>query len=363
MENAAREQVMPVVSAVVVNFNGGDRVLNTLDALRAQTAQLEQVIVVDNGSVDGSVDKIRRLFPAVQILAMGVNRGPSAARNVGIRRADTELVLLVDSDVYLEPNCLAQMLQAYGTEGSAVVCPRIVLMPERELIQLDGADAHFVGTMILRHGYQRVDKIPAEVADVGGAASGCLLMHRNRVLEAGGFDELYFFYFEDHEFALRMRERGHRIVCEPRAVAFHDRGQGTPGLSFRGKEAYPARRAYLTMRHRLLTLFIHYRVRTLMILLPALVLYEFATLTVALSRGWATEWAAAWWWQLRNVQLILARRRTIQRARVLDDKQLLVGGALPLAPGFVQSRAVNLIVRCLSGVLSGYWTLARRLIG
>ncbi len=204
---------------------------------------------------------------------------------------------------------------------------------------------------------------PAERSRVPGCIGACYLIDRRRVLEEGGFNEDYFFYFEDLEFMLRLAARGHDFICEAGALVYHDRGEGTPGLSFRGAGAYPPRRAYLSMRNRWLTILSHYRTRTLLLLLPALVLYEMAVVVFALTRGWGSQWLKAWVWNLRNVRGIAQRRRVARGLRVRSDRELLVGGPLPLAPGLIQGRVPGAAVSILSSVLDGYWRTVRNLIG
>ena len=354
----------PAISAVVVSYNGGDRTLRTLAALRDQETPLAAVILVDNGSDDGTPARVREGFPEVQILAMGGNHGLPAARNVGLRHAATDLVLLLDHDVYAAPGCIARLAAHLdGADGSpAVVCPRIRLVPERDTVQADGTEAHFLGTMTLRNGYRPLAELPSAPAEVGGCLGACMLVRREAVLEAGGFDELFFFYLEDHEFSLRMRSRGHRIVCEPRAEIFHERAAGTPGLSFRGAGAYPPRRTYLTLRHRLVTILVHYRARTLVLLAPALAAAEVLSLRAALARGHGRPWREAWAWVLGQPGEILTRRRRVQRSRRVGDRALLAGGPLPLAHGSVRGRGTAAAVRWASTILDGYWRLVRRAI-
>jgi len=353
----------PSISAVVVNFNGGTRTLNCLDSLMRQTWSPLRVVVVDNGSEDDSPRQIKDRFHDVELLELGENRGLPAARNVGLSHVTSDLVLLLDNDILLEPDCLERLVAAWDETRPTVVCPRIRLIPERDIIQADGAAAHFVGTMILRHGNRPVAEVSAVRSEVGACIGACYLLDRKRVVDAGGFDEIYFFYFEDLEIALRLRALGHAFLCEPAAVVFHDRGEGTAGLSFRGTGTYPARRGYLSIRHRLLTILIHYRLRTILLLLPALAAYELASLVLALTKGWGAAWLKAWLWQVRNAGIIRRRRRIAQRARVRNDRDLLVGGPLPLTPGLTRSRLAGSAVAVLSTVLDAYWRLVRQLIG
>jgi len=152
------------VGAVVVNYNGADRVLRAIEALLAQTTPLEDIVVVDNQSTDGSPDQILETFPSVRLLALPSNVGLPAARNAGIRELGCEYVLLVDHDIYLEPDGVCRLLESFEAPDVAVVCPRTRLLPQRDIIQMEGAAPHFLGTLTLRHGYQPVDRIPIAIS-------------------------------------------------------------------------------------------------------------------------------------------------------------------------------------------------------
>jgi len=351
------------VSSVITNFNGGDCIINCIRALYRQEVPLEAIIVVDSGSTDGSPDRIRATFPDVQLVELSEDRGLPKARNIGLQLCKTDLILLLDDDVYVAEDCLRHMLEVYSQEKPAVICPRIILFPELEVVQTDGAEAHFLGTMALRHGYRPVKDVPAETTTVGGCIGACYFVHRERVLKAGGFDEAYFFYFEDLEFSIRLRAFGHKFICVPAAIVYHDRGSGTPGLSFRGQGKYPSRKAFLTLRNRLMTILIHYRVRTLAVLMPALAFYEFASLVLVLFRNWGAEWARAWLWQIFNIRAILKRRKWVQKMRKLNDRDLLVGGSPPLVPGLLNSRIAIAAFTTLSKLIDAYWYIAQNWLG
>jgi GT2 family glycosyltransferase len=217
--------------------------------------------------------------------------------------------------------------------------------------------------MILHHAYRPVKNSAQKSKDVGACIGGCMFLEREKILAAGGFDETYFFYFEDLEFSVRVRALGYTIFYEPSAIVFHDPRSGTPGLSFRGKGAYPPRRAYLNIRHRLLTVFIHYRIRTIIVLLPALMIYELAVLIVSLMGGWGAQWTKAWAWHFKNLARTKRRRALIQTSRLRNDRYLLEGGPLPLAPGFIRSQIAKTGAAALSIILDSYWRIARRRIG
>ena len=312
-ENGTSETLS--VGAVIVNFNGGERVLRAIEALHRQTYALAQIIVVDNNSTDDSPQRICQLYPTVRLMRLPSNTGLSAARNSGLNALQTALAFVVDHDIYANDTAIELMVAAYDKHETTVICPRIRLIPERGIVQMEGAAIHFLSLLILRHGYTAVESLANQGDYVDAFTGGCLLLHRQSVLDAGGFDELFFFYFEDLELALRLRLRGHRFWCEPRAEVFHEPGEGTPGLSYRRSQAYPRRRAYLTMRNRLLVILIHYRVQTILLLLPTFVLFELAALLMACHKRWPAEWFRAWYWQATNMRKILRRRRFAMRGR------------------------------------------------
>jgi GT2 family glycosyltransferase len=352
----------PAISVVTVNFNGGERTIRCIRALINQALALHKIIVVDNGSTDGSVDGIRSLFPQVEIIELGANKGISFARNIGLKHAETKVVLLIDYDLYVSEDSIIKMAQTYKKYQATAVCPRIVFFPECRNIQCDGAALHFIGTLMLRHAYQPVADTAEQVVPVRAIISACMLLDCEKVLNSGGFDETYFFYFEDLEFSYRLSALGHGIICDSRAVVYHDRGDGTPGLSFRGKGKYPDRRAYLIMRHRWLTILTHWRLRTMIVLIPALAIYEFACFVLVMQRGWIRQWHRALRWQIDNLASIRQKRRQIERDRAFADKDLLEGGPLPFSSGFVRSGMANFAVTAISQILNLYWRFARRWI-
>ncbi|WP_068111379.1 glycosyltransferase family 2 protein [Tropicimonas marinistellae] len=348
----------PTLSAVVINYNGGERLVACIRSIHDHGVGVEEIILVDNGSQDGSVELALSAYPTTKVVRLNDNPGPSAARNRGLEAAANPLVLLADSDTRLTPGAVAEMLGARAKTGAAVVCPRLIFAPGEDVVQCDGAAPHFIGTLILLNANTAPDTGQPPVP-VDGLISTFLLVDRAAALDAGGFNETFFFYFEDLEFGLRMRLRAHDIVSASRAVVVHDRGSGYSGLSFRGSGAYPQRRAYLSMRNRLLTIAICFRWRTMLVIAPALVLYEIATLALALHRGWLPQWAASWRWLLANRGHVAEMRQAVQSRRELPDRAILKGGPLPLTEGLVSNRVLKAMISALSAGLQLYWKVIR----
>lgn len=347
------------ISAVLINHNGGGTILRAIQSLLDQRQIWDQIIVVDNGSTDGSDQEIRRHYPRVQLVDLGENRGLPYARNAGLSKTQSDVVLFMDDDVYLTRGSLQRMLDAMWETGASVICPRIILHPENEVTQCDGATIHFIGTLALRHPFQKLADHPPQRALVTGFIGACLLFDAKLLRDFGGFDEDYFFYFEDLELSFRLTSLGYKIFCEENAAALHERGTGTENLSFRGQGAYPARRAFFNLRHRWLTILIHYQVKTLILLSPALILYESATFIESFRRGWLNVYFKAIFSLIQGWRSILKRRRYWISKRKVSDKDILDGGALPFSRGFVEPSKAKLI-QMLDSLLNSYWEMAKQ---
>lgn len=346
-------------SALFINHNSHGTILKSIQAVIEQDYPLEKIVVVDNASVDEDVQQIRRMFSNVEVIELRTNQGLSFARNVGLNAITSDMVLLVDDDVYLSDGALRLLVQAYHETNAVVVCPRIVLHPEGEFIQCDGASLHFSGMLALDHAYGSIQMHPPQRRFVRGFIGACLLVERRVLNELGNFDEDYFFYFEDMELSYRLFALGYKICCEERALALHDRGEGTANLSFRGSGLYPKRRAYFTLRNRWLTILIHYQIRTWIVLSPVLVLYELAAFLESMRRGWVIVYLKAFFSLTGEMASIWQRRARWMSKRKVTDRNILSGGDLPFSRGFLDQRALP-AADLLSNILNGYWNLFKK---
>lgn len=347
------------VTAIVINHNSGGRLANAVRALQKQSVAFNEIIVVDNASTDDSIE-IDAEVGAFRLISTGSNLGPAAARNVGLNTAEAELAFIVDADMLPMPDCAANLIMALDQYDAAMAVPRVVFVPETDVIQCDGAEPHFLGLLTLRNNGVSVEDASAAEQLVNAAPSGCLLVRRDCALKIGGFCEFYFFYFEDLEFSQRLTMSGENIAFTPAAVVGHDRGVGNPGLSYRGTGKYPKRRAYLTMRNRLLTIATLYSRRSIILLFPAFFMFEVLTLIGCIFRGWFVQWISAWWWLAKHHSQWRSHRAAVQLQRKRPDSAVLKAGKIPFAAGFFNSAWQQEIARAASVTMSGYWRLFRR---
>ena len=217
---------MPAVSVVIPNWNGHEWLPGCIAALRRQSKTAAEVIVVDNGSTDGSLSYLAVEHPEIRVIALDRNTGFAHAANRGIRDARHEFVALVNTDVVLARDWLLRMAEVLGhyPEAASVACKMLSLE--------DPTRVYDAGDVLRRDGvceqrgrFARDDGRWDSPGEVFGACAGAGMFRRDAVLEVRGFDERYFAYLEDVDLALRLRMAGWRCRYEP-VVARHA-GEGS----------------------------------------------------------------------------------------------------------------------------------------
>ena len=359
------------VSAVVCNYQGEAYLARCLDAIDALNGNaIDEVLVIDNASTDGSEALVRDKYPHVRWVQMGFNSGPAAARNRGMHEAKNRWVLAVDNDAALEPDGLRKLIEAAEARPDAIIVqPRSVFAAQPDHVHYDGGSLHYEGLIVLRNWYRPLaEAIAADhavdpashVRDVDCAVSVCLLMDAEHVLAIGGYDEAYFILFEDLDLSYRLRSSGRAILSVEDAIVHHD--AGTAGISFREGHHYPGPRVLFHSRNRWRFLLKNHGAFTLLVSAPGLLLYELAWFAFALRHGGLWPWLRGKGQFLRALPDTLRLRRDVQRQRAFGDAKLLVGGPLTLTPAVRQGGASKGLAGALNRGLELWWGLARRVL-
>lgn len=223
---------MGALTVVIPNWNGRRWLPGCLESIAGQSQPPQEVIVVDNGSTDGSVPFLAG--EPVTVVELPHNTGFAHAANVGIERASTEYVALVNTDVTLAPDWVARMTAALDADaGVASVACKMLSLEQPEFVYDAGDVLRRDGACDQRGRFGRDDGRWDEPGEVFGACAGAALYRRDAIRALAGFDERYFAYLEDVDLALRLRLAGWRCRYEP-VVALHagggSAGQLTGGL-------------------------------------------------------------------------------------------------------------------------------------
>jgi GT2 family glycosyltransferase len=211
------------VSVVLVNFNSGGLLDRSLSALAAQSESGGQVIVVDNGSTDGSTEGLEARYPGVEVVRQGENVGFAKANNRAVREfVRHPWVALLNADAFPERDWLLHLTRAATSHPGFCAFASKLLM-DHEPDRLDGAgDSYHTSGMAWREGHGQIEETGHdEPREVFSACAAAALIRKDAFLEVGGFDEAFFCYFEDVDLAFRLRLRGHRVLYVPQAVARH----------------------------------------------------------------------------------------------------------------------------------------------
>ncbi len=214
----------PAVWIVVPTYNHLPATRRALHSFAAMRGAADGIIVVDNGSQDGTVSSVQREFPDVELVANATNVGFAAAANIGLRQAlrkGADWVLVANNDVVADGEMLDRLLAASRGDVAAMG-PMIYYLHEGERIWSSG----FVRGRWLpepRRGRRgELDDHRQQEPMVVDYLLGCAMLIRRLALEhVGGFDERYFFYYEDLDFCARLARAGYRCLTVPQARLWH----------------------------------------------------------------------------------------------------------------------------------------------
>ena len=242
---------MSDVSIIIVSFNARADLERCLDSLHAAPpAAPHEILVVDNGSTDGSIDVARR-WPDVRVIEVGSNVGFARASNVGIRAGRGANLLLLNSDTVVPPAAIDRLLAELDRDRDvAVVGPRLVdatgraelsfgrmIGPLNELRQK--RLAHSAAVDVLTRHRQYPDWV----------SGACLLARRADAEGVGLLDERYFMYTEDVDFCAAIRARGRRVLFTPDVEVVHLRGRSAASAPAATRDAYRRSRLAFYQKH------------------------------------------------------------------------------------------------------------------
>jgi len=217
----------PRVFIIVLNWNGRDDTLECLGSLQALAYPDYTVLVVDNGSTDGSEDAIRASFPSVRIIQTGKNLGYAGGNNVGIRFAldhGADYVWLLNNDTTVDPQALTPLVETAGSDPAiAFVGSKIYFHDHPDLIWCVGGSIDLAAGGRTDHpGMSQRDTGQFDTITDVGYVSGCSLLASSAAIAViGPLPEEYFLYCEETDWNLAAQRKGFRTVLAPASRVWH----------------------------------------------------------------------------------------------------------------------------------------------
>jgi len=214
----------PSISIIIVNYNTGDLLVRCMDSIRAQADQACRVIVVDNASIDDSVERMRARYSEAHLIANKRNLGFAAANNQAIGKTRDNLLFFLNPDTELQPGCLKAIREF-------MVSHPVVGLAGPAIINDDGSPHSSVEYSYPGARYQPglFEKLPGDIAWILGAA---LVARREVITEIQGFDERFFLYAEDIDLCLKIRQQGWSLALISKAKVMHIEGQSEKQAPF-----------------------------------------------------------------------------------------------------------------------------------
>lgn len=311
----------PLVSVVVVNYNGGEALERCLDALVADTGDVStEVLVVDNASSDGSLEVAEAAaerHDAIRVLRSPTNRGYAGAVNVALPETQGTFVAVLNMDVVVDPGWLRPLVdQLEAAPDAGAACPLILLDSDPGRINAAGQNVNVTALGFNRWLGKPRERAGSEPFPVSGLHGAAFLVRRDLLEQLGGWDESGFLYHEDVELSLLLRLAGREIHCVPASTVRHDYHL----------TMFP-HKLFLLERNRWATLLADFRLSTRIALSPLLALGELMLWGYCLVRGPSFLRAKrdSFGWVRSHRARIAERRRFVESVRQVSDWGVLRG--------------------------------------
>lgn len=308
---------MSGVFITIPTYNGREYLEELFASVRAH-AHGARIIVVDNASTDGTPDWILKHVAETELIRNIENRGFTGAQNQAMSRAiehGAEFVFLLNQDTVLAPHALEELLAVARSRPRAGAVQSLLFLygSNPEQVNSWGNAQHYLGFGYAKGYKQLIVDAPKEVIEIPYASGAAVLYRVSTLFETGLFPEHFFMYQEDLDLVWRMRLLDYEILLAPKSRVYHK-------YKWQGAAAKYA----LVERNRLATMYANYHWATLLLLLPALVLWEIALFTASFFTGW-------WRKKLQGYALMLgsdyrkathASRARAQTLRKVSDREV-----------------------------------------
>ncbi|MBX5492967.1 MAG: glycosyltransferase family 2 protein [Chloroflexi bacterium] len=310
-------QTWPLVSAVVVNYNGAQHLARCIDSLCTDGYPALEVLVVDNASTDGSAALLTGLqmrHPRLTVLSSAHNLGYAGAVNLALPHARGDYLAVLNMDLEVQRGWLAELVAFLEAHPQVAAVNPLVALADGEYVNALGQDVHVTGLGFNRGLGRPVGTVGRAPFPVTGIQGGAFVVRRAVLEQIGGMDAAGWLYHEDVNLSWLLQLLGYDLYCVPTAVVRHDYKL----------TMYPVK-LYLLERNRWAMLASYLRWPTLVALSPLLLLTEGLMWSYCALKGPAFlvakarsyVWVVAQWPRLRH------RRRWVERARVRTDWALL----------------------------------------
>ena len=215
--------ILPKISIIIVNYNGKELLQKCLESLFKTNYENFEVILVDNNSTDNSIEFVTKEYPKIIVIKLDSNKGFAEPNNIGAKIAKGEYLLFLNNDTVTTSNFISEMIKVLEKDQRVAICQSLLLRPN--------GDIDSSGDFIDRIGivYNSKTKID-QIKEISSARGACMMIRKKIFDKLGGFDEKFFFSFEDVDLGWRSWILGYKVVIAPNSVVYHSAGKTSSKL-------------------------------------------------------------------------------------------------------------------------------------
>jgi GT2 family glycosyltransferase len=302
----------PTVSVVIPNWNGKEVIGDCLKSIITQNFKPTEVIVVENGSTDGSAQYIRSNFPKINLVEIPKNLGFAGGVNVGIKDAKGDYVFLFNNDAVADKNCLKNLV-ATATKTKADITAAIILTDNDSKIDSDGDVYTIYGLPFPRHRGLPPNYVPTQDEQIFSASGGASLYQKTLFDQIGYFDEAFFAYYEDIDLCMRAQLQAKSVWLSHKAVVHHVMGHTSNKVPGFGRE--------MTIRNSIYLFWKDLPVGVFLKVLPRFIYANLRLTAAAFVKGHPYRAIRAHLTALIHLPSLLTKRHKIQKNRKLSSAE------------------------------------------
>ncbi len=310
----------PFISIIVLNYNGKHFLNNCFSSI----SQIEypnskyEVIMVDNGSTDGSVNYVKSQFPWVKTVLLTKNFGFGGGNNKGVRFAKGQFIVFLNNDTEVTKEWLLRLVEASLNHSTLICSSKILLMSNHQIVDFAGGKFTLNG-----RGYSiafgKKNNHETECYNTGYPCAASMLIEKELFFKLGGFDEDYFALLDDIDLGWSAWLFGHSVLCCPTSVVYH-KGGGTAG-----KGSNSPLKAFHGTKDSIITILKNFELQNVffgVVLALSYDLVEFSLFAKNSDLECMKKKVQAYSWLFKNLRRILQKRVIVQNGRVVSDKWL-----------------------------------------
>ncbi len=311
-----KEKEYPFLSIVIVNLDGEKWLKKCIPSVLNSDYPFFETIVVDNGSIDGSVKYLKEDYPQIKVVELEKNIGWSPANNEGTKIAKGDIIVYLSNDMEVDSHWLKEIVKVMK------LYPKIGVVQCNSISMWDRKTLDSCMNYLDRFGYSYGYAPSSQPQEVFFAEGMAFAVKRVVIEDIGMLDDYYFMEYDDMDFCWRARLAGYKVYFAPSAIVYHARG-GTVGKIYFKR----VKNVEWYTRNHIVTLIKNYENKNLIKILPTVILIELSKITYLLiiKRNKKVAFAAArgLFQVLKDLKHIMQKRKEVQKIRQVSDKEVM----------------------------------------